>query len=615
MTPDMSVPVLIVGGGCAGLTASMSLSQLGIDNLLVSAAPTTSVLPKAHVLGQRTMEIFTELGVAEAIYDRGAPMANQVHTGFYAGVQGSRPEFGREIGRMEIWGAGDRDPEYIDASPCPTVNLFQLRLEPLLKARAEALGPDAIRFNHELVGLHQSEADVTSTVRDKDTGQEYTVCSRYVLAADGGRTVNRILGIELEGPRNIVNMVSVHLTADLSGVLRDDSVLLRWLVNPEFGGSFGGCLCPAGPDHWGTRSEEWLFHIPYPPDDPDTGNTAKVLDRMRRALGMPEWDPVVHAISVWSLEGVLATRFRDGRVFLLGDAAHRHPPTGGLGLNSAVHDAHNIAWKIAYVLNGRGGNALLDTYEAERRPVAEINVTNSVTSAALRFELDLAIGLSPSKTPAENWAELGVLWDDSHPEHAPRKAAFDRAFAAQSIEFRHHGLEFGFTYDSTAVVGDGSTKPSPVDPIRVYEPSTRPGHALPHAFVSDGVDVFPVQNLTHGGKFVLIAGEEGGPWVSAARGISARTGIPIEARTIGIDDGDLYDVRFAWRRKREITSSGAVLVRPDRFVCFRSPVAVDDPDAVLRGVFAQVLGTDIEAAAAAPAEVSHGALSAGGRPS
>ena len=132
----ISVPVLIAGGGAAGLTASMLLSTYGIESLLVSSRPTTATLPKAHVLGQRTMEIFTELGVAQEIYRQGTPLENMIHTGFYAGVNGSNPNAGRQVGRIELWGAGYTDPEYIDASPCPTANLPQMRREPSLKARA-----------------------------------------------------------------------------------------------------------------------------------------------------------------------------------------------------------------------------------------------------------------------------------------------------------------------------------------------------------------------------------------------------------------------------------------------------------------------------------------------
>ncbi|HWT47492.1 MAG TPA: FAD-dependent monooxygenase, partial [Mycobacterium sp.] len=211
-----TVPVLIVGGGGAGLTASMILSTLNVESLLVSALPTTSILPKAHVLGQRTMEIYTEVGVAQAIYEQGTPPENLVATGFYAGLAGSNPNAGREIGKLEIWGAGDRDPEYIDASPCRTANLPQIRLEPILKAHAEALNPGGVRFDHELIALQQDDTGVRSTICDKATGEHYEVLSQYLIAADGGRTVGKMVGIELEGDHKIMDAVSVHMTADLS---------------------------------------------------------------------------------------------------------------------------------------------------------------------------------------------------------------------------------------------------------------------------------------------------------------------------------------------------------------------------------------------------------------
>ena len=199
----MTVPVLIVGGGGAGLSASMILSTLGVESLLVSGLPTTSILPKAHVLGQRTMEIFTEVGVADEIYSRSTPQANLAATGFYAGVRGSNPNAGRLIGKLDLWGAGNRDPEYVDASPCPTANLPQIRLEPVLKAHAEKLNPGSVRFHHELVGLEQDGSGVRSTIRDHRTGEDYEVRSQYVIAADGGRTVGGMVGIQLEGQRNI----------------------------------------------------------------------------------------------------------------------------------------------------------------------------------------------------------------------------------------------------------------------------------------------------------------------------------------------------------------------------------------------------------------------------
>jgi 2,4-dichlorophenol 6-monooxygenase len=585
-----TLPVLIVGGGGAGLSASMILSTLGVESLLVSARPTTSNLPKAHVLGQRTMEIYTEIGIAADIYAQGTPLDNLRATGFYAGLAGSNTNAGREIGKLEIWGGGYRDPEYVDASPCPTTNLPQIRLEPLLKAHAEKLNPGGIRFNHELIALEQDGTGVLSTIRDKGTGTEYQVRSQYAIAADGGRTVGAIVGIALEGQRNILDMVSVHMSADLSDVLKDDPVLLRWFSNPDFGGTLpGGVLCPMGPDHWGTKSEEWVFHIGYPYGDPDAGDREKVVARMKTLLGLPDLDVEVHATSVWTMEGLIADSFRAGRVFVVGDAAHKHPPTSGLGLNSAIHDVHNLCWKLAYVLGGKAGDGLLDTYDTERRPVIIRNIANSVKCAEDRFRLDAALGISPQKSAEENWTALNVIWDESHPDYSERRDLVDNALAAQSGEFHHHGLEFGFTYDSAAVVDDGSPVCVPIDAVRLYEPSTKPGHPLPHALVSGRGKTFPLQNLTHGGKFLLIAGEKGSRWVDAARKVAENIGIRLEAVTVGADGVELADIRLAWLRKRQITCDGAVLVRPDRFVGFRSAGAVDDPLGVLTSAIEQIL--------------------------
>lgn len=170
---DTQIPVLIVGGGGAGLTASMTLSTLGVDSLLVSAMPSTSTLPKAHVLNQRAMEIFTEVGVAPEIYKRSTPAENMRATGWYAGLAGPHDGYGRKLGDLEVWGGGYTDPDYIAASPCRTCNLPQIRLEPVLKEHAEKLNPGGVRFNHELLDLVQDTKGVTATVRDKDADTTY----------------------------------------------------------------------------------------------------------------------------------------------------------------------------------------------------------------------------------------------------------------------------------------------------------------------------------------------------------------------------------------------------------------------------------------------------------
>ena len=584
----IETPVLIVGGGGAGLTASMLLSKLEIRHILVSSLPHTSLLPKAHVLNQRTLEIFEEVGVADRVLEQSTPPENMKATAWYAGVCGAHDGYGRRLGRLEVWGGGYTDPDFIAASPFRTANLPQIRLEPLLKQRAEELGGD-IRFGHELIDCQQDADGVTATVQVRETGEKYTVRAQYLLGCDGGRTVGKAVGIELEGKRNLMRMVSTHLSYDFSKYLGDEDVLIRWLVNPDFGGSWAsGVLVAMGPKNWGTKSEEWVFHLQFAMDDEDALDDAKVLERMRATLGIPDFSPKIHYISRWTMEGVLANKFQTGRVFLAGDAAHRHPPTGGLGLNSAVHDVYNLSWKLAAVLCGKAGAKLLETYGQERRPVDGANVEAAVNSAMNHYTIDQALSLSPEKNPDQNWDEIRPLWQDL-PNSVEKRHGLNSAIVSQTMEFRHHNVEFGYTYASEAVVDDGSAPYVPLDRVRIYEPSTKPGHPLPHAWVErQGVRV-ALNTLVHGGKFVLIAGEDGQPWVDAARKQASKLGIDLVAVRVGILSGDYVDARCAWTKQREFGPEGAVLVRPDRYIAFRSAGLVNNPEETIASALRQIL--------------------------
>ena len=587
---DENVPVLIVGGGGAGLTASMLLARHGVEHLLVSARATTSDLPKAHVLNQRAMEVLDDVGAAEAIAQRSTPAEQMSATAFYAGFAGPDADYGRRLARLECWGAGGNDEFWRAASPWRQLNLPQIRLEPLLKARAEELSPGRIRFNHELVGLDQDDDGVLALIRDNASGREYVVRCEYLLGADGGRLVHRLI-VEYEGLGAVTQTATLHVSADFSPWAKDPDVLIRWIYSPQAGVLV--VMVPMGPERWGPDSEEWVIHLNYPVDCAETD--AQVEADAREALDIGDLPMEIHKITRWSVEAVIASAFRAGRVFLLGDAAHRHPPTGGLGLTSAIHDAQNLCWKLAAALGGHASPALLDTYEAERRPVDQRNCQRSLENAINHFQTGGATGVSPENPPEENMELLRRVWS-GRPEDAVHRSTVLRGMRAQSMEFSELNVEYGYSYQSAAVVSDGTPAPDPVDDIRVYQPSTRPGSPLPHAWIDDeDGNRRLIKDLVAAGRFLLIAGEDGEAWCEAAQALATNANLPLDAVRIGHLDGDVYDPRCAWLRQREIQNDGAVLVRPDRFIAWRQATSAEDPRRALARALTEILGRPIDA--------------------
>ncbi|WP_181362164.1 FAD-dependent monooxygenase [Streptomyces sp. MA5143a] len=586
---------MIVGGGPAGLSAAVLLGLRGVDVLLVERHPDASKLPRAHLLNQRTMEIFTDVGVADAVYALSPPEDRWHRVAWHTTLAGPAVPFGQRIGALPAWGGGPDTERYARASPSRYANVPQLRLDPLLRTRAEAVcGPENIRFHHELTALSLSDdgagEGAVATVRDRDSDESYEVHARYVVAADGGRTCTDLLGIEMDGPTGLLDMVTVRATMDLSEWISDDETLLYYFINPDGRGSFAGALCAMGPDRWGRETTEWAAHVGYRTTDADRNDLPAVLCRIRRMLGVPDLDIEVHAVSHWELEGVVARRQRKGPVFLAGNAAHRHPPTGGLGLNTAVQDAHNLVWKLDAVLSGQATDALLDSYETERRPVGEFNVRHCLTNAGGHARIAAALGLRADQSEEEGWDAV-TEWFADTAEGDAKRAAVTEAVASNADDFSQLAVELGYHYDAGALVPDGTPAPEGKHPLRDYVPTTRPGHHLPHAWLSHGGSRQSVHRLiAPRGLTLLVNAEHAHRWAEATQA-AGDTGATVHVRVIGTGTGSEWtDPDGEWAAVREIDSSGALLVRPDRHIAWRAPDWSEDRPAELRRSVCSVLG-------------------------
>jgi 2-polyprenyl-6-methoxyphenol hydroxylase-like FAD-dependent oxidoreductase len=345
----ISVPVLIVGAGPVGLSASIMLSRLGIASRVVERRSSTSIHPKARNINMRTMEIFRQCGVADAVRAAGLPIER---TRFLIWAESLA---GREIERR-IEQRSHPDGEIPSAAKhCLCA---QDDLEAVLRRHADALAPGTAAFGTELIRVEQDADGVTATVRD--AGGEKQLRAQYLIAADGARSpVRRTLGIPMHGVHEVYRSVNVLLNADLRPWVQDRPAAIYIIQRGDLRCTL---LTINGVNRWG-----FLINLPLDASfDPYTFE--RCAEVVRLAAGVPELAVEILGVDPWVAAAEVAEHYRVGRVFLAGDAAHLMPPTGGFGLNTGVQDAHNLAWKLAAVLNGQAAPELLDSYEAERRP-------------------------------------------------------------------------------------------------------------------------------------------------------------------------------------------------------------------------------------------------------
>lgn len=564
--------VAIIGGGPIGLTASIMLSLRGIKHTLYERHPNTSIHPKACGINQRTTEIFRQLGIEEEVYRHAAPPEVSGRTAWYTSLG---PD-GKEIVSRDAWGFGKYAEEYKRHSPSRYIVLPQIRLEPVLKRRALELNPDVVNYYHEVTGTKQYDDHVTLTVLNRSTSQPFEVNARYVLAADGGRSMTDDLGIEWLGERNIFDMVTAHFRSPLRSLHPDPRNFITWFSNPEMGGSTKtGYLYQIGPWPLSTlqpEEEEWVFACALTDKDPKKFDEETMTKRLRETLAIKDLPVEMLSFSHWNVNAIYASKYRINRIFLVGDAAHRIPPWGALGMNTGIQDVQNLIWKLELAIkaspNEEGGKKfekLLDTYEIERQPIGKrVGISSLHNCRNHAGVMDAALGVSTSQSTAENVKNMNEFFTPSSPSYAQKHAAIDAAQKTLDLEFKAPGTEIGWFYPSVDREGEGGDThggqllENGELNSEVYVATTVPGHFVPHAWVEKDGERKAVFDLVPRSKLLLIGGKKGWEGLCDER---------VEVEVIGSEGW--RDVDGTWKELKGVSETGAVLVRPDGIVAWR----------------------------------------------
>ncbi|MFG2885987.1 FAD-dependent oxidoreductase [Streptomyces sp. NPDC048297] len=542
---DHRVPVLIVGGSLVGLSMSVFLGRLGVRHMLVERHSGTSVHPRGRGNNVRTMELFRVAGIEPDIKAAASLLADN------HGIL-QTPTL---VGDAGEWLFKHIDPGggLARFSPTNWCLCSQNDLEPVLLDSARELGGD-LRYFHRMESFEQDADGVTAVVLDRRTEERLTVRTDYLVAADGPRSpVRHALGIGQSGPGDLFANVSVTFTsAGLADVVGDHRFICCYLTNPLA----DGALLPVD------NKERWVFHAPWHPELGETleeFTEERLRHHIRTAVGVPGLDVKITGLASWRAAERVADRYGTGRVFLAGDSAHEMSPTGAFGSNTGIQDAHNLAWKLAAVLDGWAGPGLLRTYDTERRPVAQ---ATSARASARSVE-------------------------HSHPGFAP----------APGVGGARRGgilnVVLGYHYAHGAALGTDPDQPIVPDALSL---TGRPGTRAPHLWLRRDGSRLSTLDLYERSLVLLADSPDDAGWHAAARRIADTSAVRLDAYRIGPSaDADLtYDPDSPstdWAEAHGTTADGAVLIRPDGFVAWRATAAVPDPEGVLRDALSTVLRT------------------------
>lgn len=541
-TASPEVPVLVVGGGPVGLSTSLLCSYHGIRSLLVEQHAGTSIYPKARIINARTMEIFRQVGIEHAIRAAEIPHARDAVV--------ARSLAGEEIAR---WPGETMVPESVrDWSPSWGCTSTQEDFEPILVAQARHREPAQIRFNTELLSFEQRPDHVVARLLDRPSGQEWDVRSRYLVGADGAHSrVRKALGIRMLGQPVLANRINIMFRADLARWVGDREISACFIINPQITPQAPGLLIYNGRDRWRFQ----VYYYPERGERPEDYTAERCMQLVRTAVGVPGLALELDGIVAWSDAALVAERFGDHRAFLVGDAEHLMTPAGGFGMNVGIQDAHNLVWKLAAVLHGWAASPLLASYEAERAPIVR----------EITEQMGMVITARRATSPGA-------------PSGPPREL------------FGQHGRVFGATYASSAIVPDG-TAPVPVaNPVTDYVPNARPGSRAPHVWLDRAGERTSTLDLFDPG-FVVLAGPRGGAWCREAEAVARKLSVPLTTYAVGLSSS-LTDPEGVWMHRYGVEPDGAVLVRPDGYVAWRSAAGAEDPEAVLLRVLRTVAGRE-----------------------
>ncbi|KAH8659796.1 2,4-dichlorophenol 6-monooxygenase [Xylariales sp. PMI_506] len=583
----IEVPALIVGAGPAGASLACFLSEppYSLKGMMISAAATTSQTPRAHIVNPAALECLRDIGLEEVCLRNGTSGDSMVHTRWCHDMTGE------EYARVYSWGNDPkRKGDYEDATPCRHIDLPQTVFEPIVVERAVAQGWH-VRFSTSFERFEQhADGTISSYLVDNLTKASFVVKSKYLFGCDGARsTVLRQLGVPLNKKPGQGLALNVLVDVDLSEYIEARKGNLHWVFQPEKpypNFAWSGLIRMIKPWH------QWMF-ILFPQDAAtfQMPTDEQLLERCRDIVGRDDLPIKLIDVSKWYINEIVAEYYSEGNIFCLGDAVHRHPPFNGLGSNTCIQDAFNLAWKIKLVERGAAHPSLLETYSPERQPVGHGVVTRANQGIRDHMPVWRELGLLGT-TPEARVASLAEL-STATPEARARRERLNAAIEATSHEFHALGIEMNHRYVSAANGPAGPEPPAwPEDPILHHRSSTFPGSRLPHAWVNRRLpekEHRSTLDLAGHGVFCLLTGIGGDTWKAAAAVVGEELGIEIKAYSIGWGQ-DYEDVYRDWERKREVSEGGCVLVRPDRYVCWRAMDTAEECEDKLRVAMRKVLG-------------------------